>query len=411
MGLSAAKASAGLGFLPYGRQLIEADDIDAVARALAGEFLTTGPIVARFEATLAALTGAAGAVACGNGTAALYMAARAAGIGPGSTVIVPSNTFVATASAPHLAGAEIVFADVDPANGLMRACDLEEALTRCPDGRADAVFPVHYAGQLCDMAAISTIARRHGMAVIEDAAHALGSTAQTHGAPIPVGANAYADLTIFSFHPVKTIAMGEGGAVTANDPALLARLNALRNHGLAREPEQFLRQDAGFEESGAVNPWYYELHAPGFNFRVADINCALGLSQLGKLARFKEARARLAARYDEVLVPLAPLLTPIARRPGQSPAWHLYPVRIDFAGAGMTRGELMRALTLEGIGTQVHYIPVHRQPYYAARYGERTLPGAEAWYAQTLSLPLHAAMTEGDVERVVASLSYHLGKK
>jgi UDP-4-amino-4,6-dideoxy-N-acetyl-beta-L-altrosamine transaminase len=397
------------GFLPYGRQCIEDDDIQAVVQALRGDLLTTGPLVARFEEALAARTGARAAVACSSGTAALYIAANALGLGPGSFVIVPAITFAATASAPHLFGAEIVFADVDPESGLMRACDLDAALTRAPHGRADAVFPVHYAGQSCDMEDISALARSRGLQIVEDAAHALGTSWTAGGGALhPVGCNAHSDLTIFSFHPVKTIAMGEGGAVTANDPETIRRLKLARNHGVTRDPAEFGRKDAGFDDSGAAHPWYYEVQAPGLNFRISDINCALGLSQLGKLDRFVAKRRALTACYDELLAPLAPLVRPLQRDPRSFTAWHIYAVRVDFAAAGISREKLMRALAADGIGTQVHYIPVHRQPYYAARYGVPHLPGADAYYASTLTLPLHAGMNEGEVQRVADGLKKHL---
>jgi UDP-4-amino-4,6-dideoxy-N-acetyl-beta-L-altrosamine transaminase len=403
-----AKDAPARSFLPYGRQLIEEDDIAAVASALRGELLTTGPLVAQFERMLCDITGAAETVACSNGTAALYMAAAALDLGIGSTVIVPAITFAATASAPHLFGAEIVFADVDPETGLMRPSDFEAALARAPRGHADAVFPVHYAGQSCDMAGIAQIARARNMRIVEDAAHALGTVwVDSRGALLPVGCNAHSDLATFSFHPVKTIAMGEGGAVTANDPALLRRLKLARNHGIVRERDGFVQRDA-FAANGAVNPWYYEVAAPGFNFRVPDINCALGLSQLAKLQRFVNIRRRLAACYDELLAPLAPMIQPIARDQRSVTAWHLYAVRIEFAALETGRASLMQALAAEGIGTQVHYIPLHRQPYYEARYGTQSLPGAEAHYEKTLSLPLHAAMDEDDAARVVAALKRHL---
>src|SRR5262249_15901631 len=253
---------------------------------------------------------------------------------------------------------------------LMRACDLEEALARAPNKRADAVFPVHYAGQSCDMPAIAALARKANMAIVEDAAHALGTAwIDENGGILPVGANAHCDMTTFSFHPVKTIAMGEGGAVTANDPNLIARLRRARNHGIVREAAEFTRRDAAFDQESEAHPWYYELEAPGFNFRISDINCALGLSQLAKLDRFVTHRRKLAAAYDEWLSPIAELVKPIKRDPRSVTGWHIYPLRIDFAKAAMSRSDLMRALASEGIGTQVHYIPVHRQPYYAARYG------------------------------------------
>ena len=395
-------------FLPYGRQLVEDDDIEAVAAALRQDLITTGPLAEAFEHALASRVGAEGVVACSSGTAALYMAARALDLGPGTIVIVPAITFAATASAPHLAGAEIVFADVDPEFGLMRPEDLEATLARTR--RADAIFPVHYAGQACDMEAISKIARARNLKIVEDAAHALGSALiSQNGALLPIGANVHSDLTTFSFHPVKTIAMGEGGAVSANDPELLRRLKHGRNHGIVRAPSEFAHAADAFDSAGAVNPWYYEVEAPGFNFRVSEINCALALSQLKKLDRFMETRRRLATCYEELLAPLAPLVRPLKREPHSLSCWHICPVHIDFAATHRERGPLMRALAAEGIGTQVHYIPLYRHPYYAARYGAQTLSGADAYYASTLSLPLHAAMGENDAERVVAALKRHLG--
>lgn len=392
-------------FLPYGRQSIDEDDIAAVSSALRGDLLTTGPLVEKFERMLARIVGARDTVACASGTAALYIAARALGIGPGHIVVVPAITFLATASAPHLAGAEIVFADVDPESGLMRAQDLEAALERAPHKRADAVFPVHYAGQSCDMAPIAAIARAKTMKIVEDAAHALGTVWRgDDGAVQSVGAGEFSDLTIFSFHPVKTVAMGEGGAVSSNDPETLRRLKRARNHGITREPLEFKRVDASFDATGAVNPWYYELESPGFNWRISDINCALGISQLSKLQRFINVRRALAECYDELLAPLAPLVRPLKRDPRSLTAWHIYAVRVDFEDAKIERAEVMRGMAADGIGTQVHYIPVHRQPYYAQRYGAHSLPGAERYSASTLTLPLHPAMSEADVVRVVAAL-------
>ncbi len=406
--LAAARPESAPKFLPYGRQVIENDDVIAVAEALRSDFLTTGPLVEAFEKKLAETVGAKHAVSCSNGTAALYMAARALGLGQGSVVIVPSITFLATASAPHLFGAEVVFADVDPDTALMRPSDLEDALRRAPNGKADAVFPVFFAGQCCDMPAMADVARVHNLKIVVDAAHALG-TARTDEGAAPVGANVYADATTFSFHPVKSIAMGEGGAVTTENPNTARRLRLARNHGITREAGAFSDTAMAFE-GDAPNPWYYELTEPGFNLRIPDINCALGLSQLRKLSRFVGVRKNLVAAYDEMLAPLSNLVRPLAREARSDTAWHIYVVRIDFPAAGISRGTLMRALADEGIGTQVHYIPVHKQPYYRQRYGELHLPGAEAYYAETLTLPLHAGMTYDDVARVVDALKRHLAK-
>jgi UDP-4-amino-4,6-dideoxy-N-acetyl-beta-L-altrosamine transaminase len=392
-------------FLPYGRQVIEDDDIAAVCDVLRGEYLTTGPAVARFEEAVANYVGAKHAVVCANGTAALHMAARALDLGPGTKIIVPSVTFLATASAPHMNGAEIVFADVDPTTGLMTPETFSQALARA--GKAHAVFNVHLNGQCGAVEEIAAIARLHKMNIVDDACHTFGATyIGRDGAAGRIGANAHCDLSVFSFHPVKAIAMGEGGAVTTNDPAMAKRLIMARNHGMTREPGDFENRDDAFDGNQA-NPWYYELVEPEFNWRANDIQCALGLSQIKKLDRFLVRRRAIVAAYDALLTPYAPVLRPLARTRACIPAWHLYVARIDFAAAGISRGALMRALSNEGIGTQVHYFPVHRQPYYAKRCGA-TLPGADRYYAQALSLPLSAAMAESDAERVVEALARHL---
>jgi UDP-4-amino-4,6-dideoxy-N-acetyl-beta-L-altrosamine transaminase len=388
-------------FLPYGRQIIEDDDIAAVTAALKGDYLTTGPLVTRFEHALAATVRAEHAVVCANGTAALFMAAKALGLGKGSKVIVPSITFLATASAPHLAGAEIVFADVDPDSGLMRPEDLEKALQRT--GHAHALFNVHLNGQCGSVEAIHEIARRHGMKIVDDACHALGTSYRIGGGEKFVGENALSDLTVYSFHPVKTVTMGEGGAVTTNDPDLAETLIRHRNHGMTRNAAEFETEEDAFAQAGQVNPWYYELIEPDFNWRATDIQCALGLSQLAKLPRFTARRRALAAAYDSLLAPLAPVIRPVAHTECL-PTLHLYPVLIDFAVCGVSRADVMARLAEEGIGSQVHYYPVHRQRYYAARYGRLELPGADRYYARALSIPFYAAMALSDVTRVVDTL-------
>jgi dTDP-4-amino-4,6-dideoxygalactose transaminase len=242
------------------------------------------------------------------------------------------------------------------------------------------------------------------MMIIEDACHALGSTQGKTGELVPVGACAYSDLACFSFHPVKNIAMGEGGAITTNNDAMASFMRRDRSHGLTRSADEFelaMAKDA----SGMANPWFYELHEPGFNYRVPDILCALGVSQITKLDRFVSQRRLLMAAYREAMAPLAPLVK-IMPEPAQgAPAWHLCVARIDFEEAGLERATVMRRLHEAGIGSQVHYIPVHRQPYYAKRYPSVELPGADAYYAKCLSLPLFASMTIGDVARVAEALA------
>ncbi|MFC5354338.1 UDP-4-amino-4,6-dideoxy-N-acetyl-beta-L-altrosamine transaminase [Azospirillum himalayense] len=412
-------------FLPYGRQDVDQDDIDAVTAVLRGDWLTQGPAVEAFERALAERTGAAHAVACANGTAALHLAFLALGLGregtgPADAVVVPSVTFLATASAVRHAGAEVAFADVDPATGLMGPEQAEAAIARAEAAgwRVRALAPVHFAGQTADMAGLGALAARRGLAIVEDACHAIGSAdAAADGRLAPVGsaardfgtqdfgAEAFGAMTAFSFHPVKTIAAGEGGAVTTNDPDLAARLRRLRNHGMERDPAHFGDLDAALDAAGTPNPWYYEMAEPGFNYRLTDLQSALALSQLARLDAFVARRRHLMDLYAERLAPLFPLVRPAARVPWCRPAWHLCAVRIDFAAAGRSRAQVMADLRVRGIGTQVHYIPVHRQPYWRRRYGALSLPGADAHYAQTLSLPLFPAMADADVDRVVTALA------
>ena len=394
-------------FLPYGRHLIEDDDVACVAQALRSGALTGGPAVAQFEQALAAATAAPHAVSCSSGTAALHLAALALDLGPGDAAVVPSLTFLATANALRYVGADVVFADVDPETGLLTPAALEDALKRVGGKTIKAVFPVHLAGQCVDMAAIEPIARRHDLKIVEDACHTLGATCGGR----PVGACAASDMAVFSFHPVKTVAMGEGGAVTARDPKLAQRLADFRSHGMVREPARFAIRDQAFDAAGEPNPWYYEMPEPGFNYRASDIHCALGLSQIKKLGRFVTERRRIVDWYDRALAPLAPIVKPMARVPGCEPAWHLCAVRIDFKAAGVARGAVMRALAARGIGSQVHYLPVHRQPYYRRLYGDLRLSGADAYYERTLSLPLFVGLTQADVARVAGALAGALGLK
>jgi UDP-4-amino-4,6-dideoxy-N-acetyl-beta-L-altrosamine transaminase len=393
--------------LPYGRHAVDQDDIDAVVKVLRGDWLTTGPVVSEFERALAGRCGAIDAVACVNGTAALHLACLALGLGKDDTAIVPAITFLATANAPRMTGAEVVFADVDPDSGLMEAPQFAAAIAKAKalGRRPNVVLPVHLGGQCADLAAIERIARANGMAVIEDACHALGTIYHGAGrAPTAIGACAYSDLTVFSFHAVKTITAGEGGAVLARTEEPAHRARQWRNHGVVRDAASLEDRDAAFD-GGMVNPWYYEMPEIGFNYRISDINCALALSQLRKLDRFAGIRRALVQHYDRRLSALAPVVRSIKRNVDCTPVLHLYSVLIDFARLGMNRGLLMRALSERGIGTQVHYIPVHRQPYYRRRYGESALPGAEAYYRRTLSLPLFAGMTTDDVDRVVDALA------
>ncbi|NQV82488.1 MAG: UDP-4-amino-4,6-dideoxy-N-acetyl-beta-L-altrosamine transaminase [Rhodospirillales bacterium] len=389
--------------LPYGRQHIDADDVAAVTAVLNGDFLTTGPAVDEFETAFAEATAAGYAVSCSSATAGLHLAMMALGIGPGDKVAVPSMTFLATANAVRYVGADVVFTDVDPENGLMRPEDLT-AVLEGPQGRAiKVVIPVHLAGQTVPMEQISKIADRYGLSVVEDASHAVGTT-YDDGAQTKVGSCRHSHMAVFSFHPVKTLAMGEGGGVTTNDPALADRLKSLRNHGMIRDGEKMANTALAFDDDGAVNPWYYEMPEIGYNYRASDLHCALGLSQLHKLDQFISRRRHLVGLYDKMLPKLTPHVRPVARVGRCHPGWHIYPVLIDFDALGKSRAQIMNGLREMGIGTQVHYIPVHRQPYYRALYGNTDLPGADLYYARTLTLPLFPAMKDEDVDRVVGAL-------
>lgn len=395
-------------FLPYGRQVIEEDDIAAVTDVLRSDYLTTGPAVSALEKAFAATVGARHAIACANGTAALHLISMAHGIGEGTSVIVPSVTFLATASAPHITGCDIVFADVDPASGLMTPALLRDGIARAKYP-VSAVFAVHLGGQVCDIPALQRLAAEAGATLLEDACHALGTQYSSCNVKHVVGGCAHSAAAAFSLHPVKTIAAGEGGIVTTNDDQLAYRMRALRSHGMLRDPQEFTDRELSFDTDGAPNPWVYEMSVPGLNYRLTDFQCALALSQLKKLPRFAEVRGRLAARYDALLRPLAPIIVPIKRVQDCEPVWHLYQVLIDFNALQLDRAALMRRLHEAGIGTQVHYVPVHRQPYWRKMYPTLALPGAGAFYARTLSLPLFASMDEGDVERVVSVLGAFVG--
>ena len=401
-------------FLPYGRQAIDEADIAAVVDVLKSDYLTTGPKVVAFEAALAAKLGARFAISNSSGTAALHLACLALGLGPGDAAIVPSITFLATANAVRMVGATVVFADVDPDNGLMRPEDLDAAFARAAAAGliVRAIFPVHLAGQCADMAGLAALARQHHCAVVEDACHAIGAYhACADGSAAAVGGCRLSDMAVLSFHPVKTVAAGEGGAVTTNDPALARRLERLRSHGMVRDAEDFEIAELAFDQAGNANPWYYEMPEIGWNYRLSDIHAALALSQLNRLDHFVEERRALARRYDDLIGTLGCEIQPIRRSRFSMPAWHLYSVLVDFDGAGIERAQVMHRLRAQGIGTQVHYIPVHRQPYYARLNQGLVLAGADSYYRRTLSLPLFVGMTQADVKRIVGCLSDIVGHR
>jgi UDP-4-amino-4,6-dideoxy-N-acetyl-beta-L-altrosamine transaminase len=373
-------------FLPYGKQVIEQDDIEAVTRTLLSDYLTTGPKIEEFEKKLSEILGAKEVVAVGNGTQALHLACIGVKLQPGDFAVVPSTTFLATANAVRYCGADILFCDVDPNTGIIDLNHLEQILIEHKDKTIKAVLPVHLGGQLANLKKIKELSEKYKFSIIADSCHAIGSTMKDYKA----GSCKYEDMSTFSFHPVKTIAMGEGGAISLNDSETAKQLRSLRSHGMKHKPEKGL--------------WLYEMNDLGYNYRVTDIQCALGLSQLNKIERFIEKRRSLAKLYDDLLEPLAPIIKPPCRIKEQNPAWHLYALRIDFKSLGILRNELMIRLKEFGVGTQVHYIPVHTQPYYQKLYGSQKLIGAELFYHNTLSLPLFPSLEESDMRYVVETL-------
>lgn len=383
--------------VPYGKQNIDSDDIESVVAVLKSDWLTCGPIVERFEQHLALEVGAKHAISCSNGTTALHLAMLALGIGPGDVVLVPSITFLASANAARYVGADVVFVDVDPTTGLMTPGTLKVAIATHHDKNLKALVNVHLAGQCEDLESLYTIAKDRKLFIIEDAAHAIGTIYKDHAEnKHPIGSNAFSDLTTFSFHPVKTIAMGEGGAVTTNDALLVEKLRSYRSHGMSLDKKQW-------EEKDNTGPWYYEMQELGYNFRISDINCALGLSQLNKLKYFKAERTKRVNHYDETFSDLQHI-SPLRKLASSNTAWHLYVVHFDFEKIGKSRAEVMLELRDQGIGTQVHYIPVYQQPYYKKLCGEVTLPGAEMYYKGCLTLPLYPTLSSVEQSKIIKAI-------
>jgi len=375
--------------LPYGRHAVDEDDVQAVVAALRSGWLTTGPQVPAFETAVARQVGAAHAVAVSSGTAALHCAAFAAGVGPGDEVIVPAITFAATANAACYLGATPVFADVRPDTLNVDPDDVARRLTP----RTRAVMAVDFAGQPSDVDALADLARGRGAALIEDAAHALG--AEHRGRRV----GALADLTTFSFHPVKHVTTGEGGLVTTEDEGLAGRLRRFRNHGL----------EAEFRERDARGLAYAPMVDLGYNYRISDLACALGLAQLPRLEGLLKRRAEIAQRYRAELGGAAGLELP-AVAPHVRHAWHIFPVLLDLGRIRADRGAVLAALRAEGIGAAVHYVPVYWHPYYEARGYRRGLcPRAEAAFERLLTLPLFPTMAEADVDDVVVAVRKVLG--
>jgi len=380
--------------LPYGRQEILPEDIDAVVEVLGSDFITQGPVVARFEDALTAYCGASHAVAVNSATSALHLACLALELAPGGLAWTTPNTFVATANCIRLCGAAVDFVDIDPRtyNLCAEALELKLRIRQKAGGQMPSVLiVVDFAGQPCDLKAIRLLADEFGFRIIEDASHAIGG--RYFGTPI--GACIYSDITVFSFHPVKIITTGEGGAALCNCPDLHEKMSLHRTHGVRKR----LRVGDAVDE-----PWRYEQLTLGLNYRMTDIHAALGLSQLIRLDNYVEQRHRLALRYKSLLDPLNYSL-PFQAGYGYS-SYHLFPILVgEPEDGGVERLRLYQAMITQGIGVNVHYIPVHTQPYYQQaghRLGD--YPVAESYYSRTLSLPIFGSMTEQDQDRVIEVL-------
>jgi UDP-4-amino-4,6-dideoxy-N-acetyl-beta-L-altrosamine transaminase len=384
--------------IPYGRQSIDDDDVRAEEDVLRSDWLTQGPTVERFEGAVAGHCGARHAVAVNSATSALHLACRAAGMGPGDTLWTSPITFVASANCALYCGAGVDFVDIDPATANLSTAALEKKLerTRKTGGTLPkVVVPVHFAGQSCDMEPIARMAGRYGFTVIEDASHAIGGVHRDR----PVGCCAWSDMAVFSFHPVKIVTTGEGGMVVTNRDDLKEKVALLRSHGITRDPERMECPEEG--------SWYYEQVDLGYNFRMTDIQAALGASQMKRLRSFVDRRNKLAKRYDTALAGLP--LRPIVVTSDNLSAFHLYVIRIE-PSARVSRREVFEHLASGGINAQVHYIPVHTQPWYRKLgFKAGDFPAAEAHYREALTLPLYPGLTEAQQDKVVAVLREILG--
>jgi UDP-4-amino-4,6-dideoxy-N-acetyl-beta-L-altrosamine transaminase len=381
--------------IPYARQEIDQRDIDAVVAVLRSDWLTQGPAIERFEADVAAYVGARHAIAVSSATAALHLACLALDVGPGDVVWTVPNTFVASANCARYCGADVDFVDIDDATWNLSVPALEEKLAQAQrNGRLPkVVIPVHFAGRPCGMPAIRALADRYGFRIVEDASHAIGATLDGRR----IGHGDHADITVFSFHPVKIIATGEGGMLATADPGLAERLRMLRTHGITRDVARMHDQAQG--------AWYYEQQALGFNYRMTDLQAALGSSQLARIDDFLARRKAAVARYDRALAGL-PVTPPPFDGPAMRSSWHLYVIRIDPQRTdGRDRRHVFDAMRAAGVLVNVHYLPVHLQPYYAALGFRRGLcPVAERYGDEALSLPMYASLTALQQHAVVQAL-------
>jgi UDP-4-amino-4,6-dideoxy-N-acetyl-beta-L-altrosamine transaminase len=391
--------------LPYGQQWISDEDVNEVLKTLKSDFITQGPKVSEFENKVANYVGAKYAVAVSSGTAALHAACFAAGISGGDEVITSPLTFVASSNSVLYVGGKPVFADIELDTYTIDTTEIKKNIT----SKTKAIIPVDFAGHPCELDKIMRIAKKNNLCVIEDAAHALG--ARYNGKII----GSIADMTILSFHPVKHITTGEGGMVMTNNEKFYQKLLLFRTHGITKDSNKFVNKDLAFAPNPKtkkveVNPWYYEMQELGYNYRMTDFQCALGIAQLEKLDRFIERRRWIVSRYNAAFKKLKNVIVPI-EKDGVKSSYHLYVVRIYFKNIGKSRAQVMNELKESGVGSQVHYIPVHLQPYYRSRFGyvDSDFPNTMIFYQQALSLPLYPKMTDNDVENVINAVTNLVG--
>ena len=414
--------------IPYGQQWITEEDIQEVVEVLRTDWITQGAQIEAFEEAVADYCGARYAVAVSSGTAALHLACLAAGLGPGDEAITSPLTFVATANAVVYCRAKPVFVDIDAQTYNLDSKNLQSAICNLKSVRA--VLPVHFAGQPCNLGAIQRIARKYNLTVIEDASHALGAEYKSENEWLKVGCCKHSDMAVLSFHPVKHITTGEGGMVLTNRKDLGEKLRMLRHHGITKASDKFINKEMAFSQNHepratnhergtkyeerrtkTLNPWYYELQELGFNYRITDFQCALGLSQLKRIDEFVQRRRKIAQRYNEAFKEVEEIITPYEAEDVRS-AYHIYVIQLKTELLKGGKGEIFASLRAENLGVNVHYIPVHLQPFYRQRYGYKPgdYPKAEQYYERALTLPLFPKMSDAEVETVIRAVLKVVGK-
>jgi UDP-4-amino-4,6-dideoxy-L-N-acetyl-beta-L-altrosamine transaminase len=388
--------------LPYGKQHIDDDDIKAVTEALKSDYLTTGPRINEFEQKICEFSGAEYAVAVSNGTAALHLASLCL-LKENDKVLTTPNSFLATTNSILYAGAVPVFIDICPDGNM----DLDLCEQYLESNDIKAIYTVHFSGKAVNQDKLKYLKDKYAVKILEDCAHSIGAVFKDiNGNEIKAGSCLYSECSIFSFHPVKHMTTGEGGAITTNDPEIYKKLLLLRNHGMTRESSDFSNNELAYDKNGRINPWYYEMQMLGFNYRLTDIQAALGISQFKKLAGFIEKRRKIARLYDTAFADLD-FVKPLYC--DQDSAYHLYILLIDFAKLAISRGELMKKLQESGIGTQVHYIPINKQPYYKnLGYGTEILPQMADYYDKCLSIPMYPDLKDEEITYIINQVKKNL---